>query len=353
MGTIREFLRSIKALVTHDAMRPSGPFNYCLIHPKPLIIMTSVMRSLWNVAWISNQLESVPVTILVAFSWSMESLYHAVRLRRQARTLERKSPHHALIFLCNSEQEMILLKKLGLTAIHINKNCFLSEYEYYPERTKQLYLACLNARPSPFKRHYLAKNVSSLVVIHLRPSSPSEVRYLDSTKSLLSHATWANWVTGTYRKLVGSELRTVISSAKVGLALSATEGQCQAVGEYLLCGIPVVSTHCRGGRDTLFPKGCFLIADDNPESVARAVDELASRNLHPEWVRTCVLEKIEEYRHRFCTLINGILLENGSGPVAAAELFRHIPNKAKRFCQPDDFLKCLEADLEAYKNAHR
>ena len=63
--------------------------------------------------------------------------------------------------------------------------------------------------------------------------------------------TYCNYskASGTLRDLNTEEVRRILVQSRCGLALSAQEGAMYASGEYLLAGLPVVTTRSRGGRD--------------------------------------------------------------------------------------------------------
>ncbi|HEY9156125.1 MAG TPA: hypothetical protein VIM69_13395, partial [Opitutaceae bacterium] len=115
--------------------------------------------------------------------------------------------------------------------------------------------------------------------------------------------------------------------ARVGLCLSAEEGSMYASTQYLLCGLPIVTTKSRGGRDLMFnPTDCIYV-EDTPESVALGVKEAISRNLNPADVRARVLEKMNEHRRKLIGIIQDYLDRRG-GKVNFAEVFRrHFANK--------------------------
>jgi hypothetical protein len=78
-----------------------------------------------------------------------------------------------------------------------------------------------------------------------------EAAYVNKIRSLLSQATWINELEGFYRQLEVREIPAWLNQARVGLCLSAYEGCMRASAEYLLCGLPIVSTPNIGGRDRL------------------------------------------------------------------------------------------------------
>ena len=61
--------------------------------------------------------------------------------------------------------------------------------------------------------------------------------------------------------------------SKVGLCLSKAEGAMYSSMEYLLCGLPIVSTKSIGGRDEFFTDKNCIFAKDNSKSVKDCVDK--------------------------------------------------------------------------------
>jgi glycosyltransferase involved in cell wall biosynthesis len=98
--------------------------------------------------------------------------------------------------------------------------------------------AVYNARAKSFKRHELSTLVKSKVFLAY-----------DWKKSDVDLDTFHP--RELYRNIKGSEVAAILHKARVSLMLSQEEGACYASLEYLLCGMPVVSTPSTGGRSIL------------------------------------------------------------------------------------------------------
>ncbi len=76
--------------------------------------------------------------------------------------------------------------------------------------------------------------------------------------------------------------------------------------EYMLAGLPIVSTPSRGGRDVFFDPDYCVVVEPNARAVREAVDALRARNIPREYVRARTLAKLEPERRRFLEFFEGI-----------------------------------------------
>ena len=68
--------------------------------------------------------------------------------------------------------------------------------------------------------------------------------------------------------------------------------------EYLLAGLPVVSTLNIGGRDMFSDPEFWLTVADTKDSIRDAVAEMAKRHVSPARIRARTLERVHEHRAR-------------------------------------------------------
>lgn len=86
--------------------------------------------------------------------------------------------------------------------------------------------------------------------------------------------------------------------------LSRNEGACYTSSEYLLCGIPVVSTEpspndTLGGRQAWYDDENHIYCRPDADAVRDAVEETAARKVDPHSIRANHINKMEEYRAVF------------------------------------------------------
>ncbi len=128
---------------------------------------------------------------------------------------------------------------------------------------------------------------------------PVERAYADQIHAMMPNASFGDKI--SYRN-VSKEM----SRAAVGLCLSAEEGAMFVSAEYLLSGLSVVSTKNLGGREWVMPKEYWRRAEDNPDSVAAAVEELVALHADPVDVRAKTLEMFRPHREKLCAILKGI-----------------------------------------------
>jgi hypothetical protein len=108
-----------------------------------------------------------------------------------------------------------------------------------------------------------------------------------------------------------SEVAAHQTMARTGLCLSAGEGNMHAAVEYLVAGLPVVSTPSSGGRDAFFHPDHTTIAAPKPDEIARAVREFCRRPPDPQEIRGKVMAIVNSYRDAFAGAVDLMLDEAG------------------------------------------
>lgn len=129
----------------------------------------------------------------------------------------------------------------------------------------------------------------------------------------MRHATWIStpWGEAKQRYISYEQINAAYNQARVGLCLSRVEG-CMCVGiQYLLAGLPVVTTRNVGGRDEFFDPAYVRWVDDDPEAVADAVAELVALNLDPDMIRQAALDKMKHHRSRLQAWIQHVIQAEG------------------------------------------
>lgn len=254
-------------------------------------------------------------------------------------------PEHQYLFLTNDHEENALLNRFGLPNYFCHHNAFLDENVFtpLPHIAKSLD-AVYTARLTRGKRHALARNIPAWGLLHGLGTSrkKQELSYLRHLRRLMPGMVLMNGdpETGTYSLLSPQQVNQAYNRARVGLCLSAIEGGNYATTEYLLCGLPVVSTRSKGGREIFLDPEVSRIVEDDAQAVAQAVSELIAQRLPPQLVRLRTLVKLREMRGDFIRLINAILAREGKTPDFAARFKTVFTHKMITYPKsPEAFLE--------------
>ena len=244
-----------------------------------------------------RRLRDIPLTILYLFFWNVETTDIA-RIVDHVRARQSEFPRHRLAFLCNDQPLVAAFQAAGLTALFCNHNAFCNEQILHPDPLVQKkFDAVYNASMATYKRHALAANIPSLALITYRNPALHDPAYEATVRASLPHAFWANDERAG-ASLSRPEVVHLLNQSHVGLCLSDIEGAMFSSMEYLLCGLPIVSTPSKGGRDAFWDNRFVIVCEPNPAGVARAVEELKQRHLDPQLIRQATLERIEAHRRR-------------------------------------------------------
>src|SRR5690606_17403710 len=169
--------------------------------------------------------------------------------------------------LCNYPAQVDMAQSAGMKAYFCNHNALINEHVMRPRILQKQFDAVCNARPWKAKRVRLARKVERLALI--------QGPYVTGTEAEdLSDVPYAYRNNG---KLSLAGVAQVLSASYVGLALSAAEGACLASSEYLLRGLPVVTTPSRGGRDIWYDAQNSIVCEPNADAVREAVDHTIAR----------------------------------------------------------------------------
>jgi|SRR5208282_5657409 len=248
------------------------------------------------------------VHILVSLSWSHENPLEIKQLTLWQAQHLRRFPRHRLIFMANTETERLMLTDAGLETAWVSSNAFVSPAIFIPlPESKKRFDAVYDAQINPFKRHNLAAGIKSLALITARAPSYHNKSYTGSVMDILPQAYFFNNPLHVdYKWMSLPEINAAINQCRVGLCLSAVEGAMYASMQYLLVGLPVVSTTSRGGRDEFFSPNYVSIVADNAQAVAAGVSEMRDCPVKADEIRRRTLDKIEQHKTRLFELLDSI-----------------------------------------------
>jgi glycosyltransferase involved in cell wall biosynthesis len=300
---------------------PAFPFRIYYDSPKCRIFIIENIQHNWN--WMSEWHEHFRKTdfFFVYCGW-----YHSPFFAKEAETIFSvlNLDKSQFFFMYNSPLEMENFSIKGFQGDVINQNVWLDEnLVMRPINVDKIYDAIYVGRRSAFKRHFLASRVHRLALIAginhgnaIADIPPND--YLND------------------KPLSQEEVCKKINQAYCGLILSEEEGACFASSEYLLCGIPVVSTPSKGGRDVWYNEYNSIICDPTPDAIALAVEEFVRNPRDPQRIRQDHIDQAQKYRERFINLLADVFNRFGVVDVEPLNYFKaNFFHKLRKSYKPD------------------
>jgi glycosyltransferase involved in cell wall biosynthesis len=255
-----------------------------------------------------ERFESKPSLHFLGLTWSGEGPEELARIVGELADARRRLPRARFVFNVNTHYESALFSRAGIPNIVANGMSFVDERIFQPPPgplDSRQYDAAYTARLDPFKRHELAAAIPSVLLIYGSPA-PGE---LEQVREALPQAYFANHEVepGRYKHIHHTKMSELLNKCSVGLCLSAEEGAMRSAMEYLLCGLPVVSTDSVGGRDRYFIGPHARVVPPDADKVAAAVADLKAKAIPPHAIREYVGRLIAFDRHNFMTNANKIV----------------------------------------------
>jgi glycosyltransferase involved in cell wall biosynthesis len=259
-----------------------------------------------------------PAGFLIVPTWSIEHPDRVAALVEGHHWHTERFPEHRLRYLCNSEGEADLLRAHDLPADLLNHKCTVSDEIFRPLPDVEVeFDAVYVARFVREKRHELGAQVPRVLRVAYAEGQRSrerEFRLLRKQILRPGHVLANDLDAGLPVRMSPDEVNRALNRAAVGLLLSEVEGASYAAVEYLLAGLPVVSTPSLGGREAYFDPEYCLICDPTPDDVRDAVRELTARQVPREYVRTKTLERLRVQRERILDERDALLVGLGAHP---------------------------------------
>jgi glycosyltransferase involved in cell wall biosynthesis len=222
-------------------------------------------------------------------------------------------PQHQIWVLGNTPDETAAARAAGFRSAWVNHNAWLDENRFPFLRPPKEFRAVMVAQLAPYKRIHLAAKVRGLALVpaalfHLH--QPIDITGLQDVR-LLSD-------------LPSDQVAGVLQRSCTGLILSEVEGACYASSEYLLSGLPVVSTPSRGGRDVFYTSTNSLLVEPTEDAVARGVDRLIEKAPDGWLIRHQHIVMSHHFRQRFVEEVLAVILREARLPGEATRLFQTI-----------------------------
>lgn len=227
--------------------------------------------------------------------------------------------------MVNDEREYEIFSKYGFRVYIINNNSWLDYTKFNANmRIEKKYDSIYVARDVEFKRHELAANLSNLALVMGPLLGEPQGR--------------ANELNVAYKNsepLDFDQVNRMMTEAKCGLILSEIEGACYASSEYLLNGIPVVSTKNMGGRSYFYNEYNSLVVDPDPTEVNDAVQFFLRNKRRPEKIKADHIAQQEIDRLAFCQMLSSVFNMFGVELDSDEFFFRNFVHKMRFYEIPD------------------
>lgn len=216
-----------------------------------------------------------------------------------------------VIFLSSSIEAHEFRTSLGLRSLLVSNNIFVNESVFKVTNNVvfgRTYRAVYTARAAAFKRLHLAAAVDDLALVVDR-TFKSGIIDMDPAYQRVAR----KYIND--RPLTPVELTNLYNNTSCGLMLSTIEGACFTVVEYLLSGIPVVSTRAEtpiglGGRELWLNCHNSVYVEPNPKDVADGVNALISRSNDPLAIRTACINEMQRQRSVLTRALDEIFKEH-------------------------------------------
>jgi hypothetical protein len=270
-----------------------GVFNGTLIEAEvPLIYVQTWGLQFWHnlaIHGIVKQTKDYPVVWLLAVPWHMSHQPMVDGLKFLLSRVAELAPNHRCLVLCNTPEDGFVCEQLNFNYLLVHQNQFVDRSSFKPLQREKKYDAVMNSAFREYKRHWLATKISSLSLISyfLEPDAVAGI------KSTLPQAVIANEAENGSSWLSWSAVNEAYNAAKCGLILSDVEGGNYASIEYLLAGLPVVTTVNIGGRDRYLDGRFCSWVNADPDSVAKAVYNYTRLAIDPQFIRTETIRKLD------------------------------------------------------------
>lgn len=313
----RVLARSVarRVLRHYQGRKPTAP--YYPLSTRPLVLLANdwafvgAHQPLYSLL---RAIGSEPTLILYNPSWHLRTDSQFDRIRSEVGRVLSLNNHSRVVILAANEPTRATLRERGLPSFLLNQNALADERVFKPLGLEQTYDAVYDAKMAPFKRHELASEIDNLALItYQEPAGLARnLRYARSVRKSLANAHWFN-PPGRSGFLRPEQVNRALNRSRVGLCLSETEGTMWASVQYLLAGLPVVTTPSQGGRDEFFHSDYVATVAPAPAAVAQAVARAARTGPPGEEIRRRTLELMVDHRNRLVNIVDEFLAENGEG----------------------------------------
>lgn len=306
-------------------------------------------------SFLGERFPELAATLLLQLWWTHEDSWYRARLLREAALHYQRAPRQKLIVLCNTEREVELLATAGMAVLLVNHNIMVSEQLFRPlDEVTSEFDAVYNARLNTWKRHELAADIPRVAYICYQAQAADPQRDTEAARILQmllarepQHSVINPVVDGRPIMISPAQVNEVCNRAAVGLCLSAEEGAMFSSMEYMLAGLPIVSTRSIGGRDVFFDSEYCAVVEPDTRAVRDAVLGMRARRIPRDYIRHKTLARIGHERLRFLRIVDDIVVHSGLQPRFGTQWpFGHESRLVK-------WMTCAQHEVELFPSGER
>lgn len=281
----------------------------CVLNSEPFVTFSKRMPSAGLGLGLSglcpDRFTGGPSFHILTLAWSHEDAGQCERLRDELAAMSSRLPDAHYLVLANTPDEAAMLRQHDVATLNANILCLADSERFRPTPppTGQVRVdAAYVAGFYDFKRHYLAARIERLLLLYWEPTAQQAI----AMRQTLPDAVFANHdaADGTFKLLDGPDYCAQVGRATVGLCLSAEEGPMRASIEYMLCGLPVVTTPAKGGRLEMLAGPYLTVAPPDAKAVADAVAAVCAAPPEAAAVRATILSRMADERLKMLDGLN-------------------------------------------------
>jgi len=230
---------------------------------------------------------------IIQFAWDVEVIVG--QLRKDLHLYQ-----NPILCAPSIEALNILKNNFKCPIVLASHNAFIDETIYNINPLEKKYDMIINSCFEKYKRRHLANLIQNIIHIGYYQSTNNNEMYTPKTGFCPNFMKEERNIKN-YKHIDIDDCVKYYNSSKVGGIFSQVEGACFSSGEYLLCGLPVVSTYCSGGREHWYNEENSILCNpteiDVKNAFDKAINNLKTGKFNPQKIRQLHLDEMENHRN--------------------------------------------------------
>jgi len=173
-----------------------------------------------------------------------------------------------------------------------NHNAFIDETLYSIDYSQEIhYNLFVSSQFLDCKNLNLLHDIDNVCGVGYYPAGLALdqcVEFPSSVKNILNFNNNEERIQKNWKHVEPTKIIKTINSSKIGGIFSTLEGACFSSSEYLLCGIPVLSCKCRGGREIWYDDNNSELCNPNNISIKNTLNKMLIKYDNGEYNRETI-----------------------------------------------------------------